>query len=295
MSYRFSKGAGLSEQVRRVAIEEIESAIDEITRREPDVYEAVHEARKHFKKTRSLIRLVRDSSPRYFRTQNHVLRDLGRNLSSTRDAQAMLECWESLRLRYRRAFGKGRLDRFRHQLIDHRDEIAANETALNETIEKVVSTLQDARDRVEDWSFEREDFGLIQGGFTRCYRRGRQSMKSAVQAKSGEAFHSWRKRVKDHWYHIRLLEEAWPGPMQARNQEMATLSDLLGDYHDLVVFEEWLAGPRGSDALRRELTAIVARRRATLSVKSFDLGGRIYAELSRAFATRIRNGWESEG
>jgi hypothetical protein len=46
-----------------------------------------------------------------------------------------------------------------------------------------------------------------------------------LQNPAPEDFHRWRKRVKDLWYHVSLLERAWPEQMEALAKELKTLSD----------------------------------------------------------------------
>ncbi len=50
-----------------------------------------------------------------------------------------------------------------------------------------------------------------------------------------ENYHDWRKRVKDHWYHVRLLESLWTEVLEAREASLKNLETWLGDDHNLVV------------------------------------------------------------
>ena len=43
-----------------------------------------------------------------------------------------------------------------------------------------------------------------------------------------EIFHDWRKRVKDHWYHSRLLQGFWPAGIRPHRKAVKELSELLG-------------------------------------------------------------------
>ena len=52
-----------------------------------------------------------------------------------------------------------------------------------------------------------------------------------------EDFHEWRKRVKYHWYHCRLLKNLYKPLMKARRDEAKHLADLLGDDHDLSMLD----------------------------------------------------------
>ena len=41
------------------------------------------------------------------------------------------------------------------------------------------------------------------------------AMDAAAKDPTADNFHEWRKRVKDHWYHSRLLWPVWQKPMKA--------------------------------------------------------------------------------
>jgi hypothetical protein len=56
--------------------------------------------------------------------------------------------------------------------------------------------------------------------FKRSYRRGRKAFDSGREQPDEQRFHEWRKRVKDYWYHTRLLHRIWPALMTARASEL---------------------------------------------------------------------------
>ena len=60
---------------------------------------------------------------------------------------------------------------------------------------------------------------------------------AARKAPSAEHMHEWRKRTKDVWHHLQLLEESWQPVIGAVADEAHELSDRLGDEHDLTVLE----------------------------------------------------------
>ena len=121
-------------------------------------------------------------------------------------------------------------------------------------------------------------------------------MAEASSDTSGEAVHEWRKRVKDHWYHLRLLRKGWPKVLKRTEKDAHALGDLLGDEHDLVVLNETLEAEAGTmwDPARADaLRAIVDRRREELLAEAFPLGRRLYAEKPARFTTRIRRYWDA--
>ena len=63
-----------------------------------DVHLGVHEARKRFKKIRTLLRLIRTylGEP-LWREENKTFGDIARSIGAVRDAQSLIECVTKLR------------------------------------------------------------------------------------------------------------------------------------------------------------------------------------------------------
>src|SRR6185503_16142962 len=95
MAYRLSLD-DLAASVKHVAGDQLGGAAAGLE--DPrDPAEAVHDARKRIKKTRALLRLARPAMRAdAFRAYNRELRDQGRALSGTRDADALAETVDEL-------------------------------------------------------------------------------------------------------------------------------------------------------------------------------------------------------
>jgi len=146
--------------------------------------------------------------------------------------------------------------------------------------------------KVEDWPLEDIGWATARRGAVNSYRRARKAGSVAVERPTAENLHEWRKRVKDHWYHQRLLEEAWPTVLAAQAEEAHALSDALGGEHDLTVLVQRLTGSDGplSDlgVDGDEVLELVARRRAELAEAATQLGRRIFAESPKAYGRRLK-------
>src|SRR2546423_6981440 len=92
MSYELKRGQTLGDNLRRICRKQIESAIA-ITAGEKEGSDTpVHEVRKHLKKARAALRLVRKEIGRgLFQEQDRCLRDVGRLISEIRDAEVRLQ------------------------------------------------------------------------------------------------------------------------------------------------------------------------------------------------------------
>ncbi len=122
-----------------------------------------------------------------------------------------------------------------------------------------------------------------------AYGRGREEFLACRREPTVDGLHEWRKRVKDLWYHAKLLESTFPAMWLALGDAAHDLSDLLGDDHDLGVLAERIGEqpwPVSVDADR--FVGFCHERRAELQQDAFALGARLYAEKPKAFARRAR-------
>jgi CHAD domain-containing protein len=290
MAYRLSlSSSDLPAEVRRCAHEQLGDALRGLRDRRGDAATAVHEARKDLKKVRSLLRLVRPCLPEEtYRAQNMRLRDIGRDLSGARDADALVETVSDFAERHVGRLPAAAFDRLRGRL-------AAGATSSRQRddrppCDRGADALEAAATAVEEWPLDACDADALREGALRAYRRGRRAMAEVTDDPTTENLHEWRKRVKDLWYHARLLEETWPRVFKAQAKEAHALADLLGDDHDLAVLAMELqpGGAAGDlaidDALVRDL---LARDRAQLQDRALRLGHQIYAERPKAFDRRL--------
>jgi CHAD domain-containing protein len=282
--------------IRRVAEGRADEALDQLrdgVERNPEA--AVHEARKDLKKLRSVLRLVRhEIGEGVYRRENVRFRDAGRALSGARDAKVKLETLAALRERFDDRFADDELALLAHALEAERERLAdPGGDAL--ALDRATGAIEAGREAIADWPLHTDDWALIGPGLRRSSGRGRSRLAEVRSEASDEAVHEWRKRVKDLWYHVRLVRNAKKSVLGDMADQTHHLSDLLGDHHDLAVLRE--------DAIeRRELLAAetletlrasISERQDELAADAIDLGERIYAKKPTAFERRIRAYWKS--
>ncbi len=291
MPYRLSFAEEPAAGLRRCAREQLENAIDQLERGHvEDPMTAVHEARKSLKKTRAVLRLARpDLDNQRYRRENRSLRDTARALSGVRDADVMVTTIDGLEQRFAgqvpaKTFAAGRT------------RLAAVARSAGDldgsSVAQVVDDLKAALGRVEDWPLDEAGWATLRRSAVRSLRRARKAAARAVDDAAPENLHEWRKRVKDHWYHQRLLEEAWPAVMKAQAEEAHALADALGDEHDLTVLAQQLTGsasPLASAGVDEdELLELIAQRRAELVETATRIGRRLFAEAPKAYGRRLK-------
>lgn len=281
MSYRIFQSKTVEKDVRRVAREQLDKAIDELSGGGEDRHEAVHDARKRLKKIRALLRLVRDELGKTYAVENALMRDTARQLSSVRDAEAMIEAFDRLVDQFGPQMDQRLIGTVRDALVRRRDEIAEDDVGLDERVEQVIAELRDAKRRTGEWRIGHDGFRAVRGGVARTYARARKAMDAAYDELTAETFHEWRKRVKYHRYHTRLLRKVWEKPFKARRKALKSLSDDLGDEHDLAVFSRMLIDERDRFGEPRNVEIVldlVDRRRGELRAAARVLGQKLFWE-----------------
>jgi len=296
MGYRLKKDELVGHGIRRIAREQIDKAIAELTEHDGDRHDAVHQARKRFKKIRGVVRLVRPAMGKAYSRENAWFRDTGKELSGLRDAEAVVETLDRLREVFDGRDDARLLSRVREAMVNRRRGVVEQIGDLDDRMVEIAESLRGARDRVGDWRLSEDGFGAVEGGLVKTYRRGRKARAVAYREMTPEAFHEWRKRVKYHWHHMRLLQNIWPGPMRTRRRETRNLAELLGHSHDLAVFQSLLRGSPeqfGGEHDVQVVLGLAERRQADLRAEALPLGLRVFAEKPGCISSRMGGYWRA--
>lgn len=293
MAYRFKHDSSIEANVHRVVREQIETATHALTSGE-DLHAGIHDARKCFKKVRAVVRLVRPGLGDVYQQENRRFRDAGRTLSLVRDAEAMIETVDQLCDEQREQTNVEGFAPLRAALVARREELAGQQGELEERVASVLHELETAQQAITDWPALADEFATLAGGLKRSYKRGRNAMQRAYAQPDTDTFHEWRKRVKYHWYHARLLRNVWRPLLQSYGAELKYLSKLLGDNHDLAVLHATLdakPGLLGNKRNRTKLRKLTQQQQERLRNEAWYLGRRIYAPRPKVLTHNLKQYW----
>lgn len=229
MSYTFNRKGSLAENVRAVAAEQIDAAVHDL--QEMPEEEAVHAVRKHCKKLRALLRLVRATTEHLYPYENAQYRTIANSLSASRDAVSLRDALLQV--------APGSYPQIQ-AFLEHRAEHESDCEAMTEAR----LMLEQARVRVTEWPLEQLHWKHARKGYRKGFRRARKAMQTALAETNVGNMHNLRKRVKDHWYHTRLMEKRHP-ELGERRRPLKTLSQALGDWRDLTLLRSLLASHAG--------------------------------------------------
>ncbi|MCK7597905.1 CHAD domain-containing protein [Microbulbifer sp. CAU 1566] len=233
MAYSFQRKSLPADELHRILWEQLTSAL--VAGEELPVAEASHQIRKHCKKIRALMRLVRNMnvhSERLYQFENAHFRSIAEALSGSRDAVSLYDALT-------KQLGKEHFPATA-ALLSSRIDTADAETAL----QQATDLLRQAQQHSDNWSLPSLNRKALKKGYARSYQRAFRAMESAFEQEDEESFHTLRKRVKDQWYHTRLLHRLKPQKIGHRREPLKILASALGDWRDLRMLCAFLANQK---------------------------------------------------
>lgn len=361
MGYRFHADESVLLNLRRIARQEIEAALNDLADAQLDQDVLIHEVRKRTKRVRALLRLVRSGMQELAQTENAKFRDAAAGLSSARDADVAVATLATLERPLGKRLSRESCARLQSALDALRDRPAAEQGGdLNKSLAEFGSAMQAALERTDDWEFSSDDMARLTGsgeedpassdsarevaangalvaiaGAVKVYHQARKRMQEAAEIRAAEhgersddethatagegsadrqkalpvienaddvptgdplatAFHDWRKRVKAHGYHLRLLRDLAPRRMRARGRQASRLGDLLGNDHDLAMLGQLIAELPPEALSRKELARVqrvLARRSLRLRDRAMELGDKLFRRSSKDFQKFLERKW----
>jgi CYTH domain-containing protein/CHAD domain-containing protein len=301
MAYVLSPTVSSQRKVRRVVLERVDDALARLAGLPSAdglaVEEAVHEVRKRCKEVRGLARLVRPALGPRFTPFDRLVAGAAAELSSIRDAQALLGTLDRLL-----AASTDPADRTFDPIRAHQAQAAAaasfgvagGDGGGDPRVESAAALLRAARADASTWKIPK-GFSPLGDGLARTYRRGARSLADLRLHPTDERTHQWRKAVKQLWYQLRLLERASPtllGPLVVCLDELA---DALGDDHDLALLvDRLLAEPQayGGPVVVGQACELARTEQQALRSGALRVGATVYAESPSAFVERIGRYWK---
>jgi len=288
MGFRLKLREALPDGLKRVFREQIESALKLCRHPTKERGITVHEVRKHLKKLRAAMRLaIPEVGKNRHTREDRCVRRIGRLVSDLRDAQVRLQTLIQLR----DDTVKGREDspfpRIEEMLSLERESFSA---AFAGWQKQAIPQLERVEARLLKWSLEGLTWKQICGAVGKIYKRGQRGLAKTIDDPEPENFHAWRKRVKDIWYQLRILQPLNRMVLTEMAHDAEVLGELLGREHDLNFLWARLETERGDEALRDELAhleKLIRKRGKRLRTNALELGRRFYAEPAKAFAKRI--------
>ena len=288
MGFRLKLREPLPDGLKRVFREQVESALKLCRHPAKERGVTVHEVRKHLKKLRAALRLtVSEVGKSRHAREDRYVREIGRLVSDLRDAQVRLQTLIQLRDETAKGSGENHFPRIEELLSLERESFSA---AFAGWQKQAIPKLERVGEQVSKWPLAGITWKQICGTVGKIYKRGQRGLAKTIKKPQPENFHAWRKRVKDLWYQLRILQPLNRVVLEKIAADVEVLGELLGREHDFDFLLARLENEGSDEALRNELVQLqklIRKRGSKLRRDALELGRRFYAESSKAFAKRI--------
>jgi CHAD domain-containing protein len=288
MGFRLKLREPLPDGLKRVFCEQIDSALRLCRHPAKERGVTVHEVRKHLKKLRAAMRLaLGEVGKNQHAREDRCVREIGRLVSDLRDAQVRLQTLIQLRDEAAKKSEENLFPHLEELLSLERESFSA---AFDGWQKQAIPMLEGVEERLSKWPLDRITSKQICGAVEKIYKRGQRGLAKTIKKPVPENFHAWRKRVKDLWYQLRILQPLNRVVLEKIAADAEVLGELLGREHDFYFLLARLEKESGDEALRGELMQLhklIRKRGKRLRRNALELGRRFYAEPSRAFAKRI--------
>lgn len=292
MAYRFKPGRSLTTEIRRIADKQLRLAIRQLrTIGNPRADEIVHEARRHVKKVRALVRLMRPALGDAYDGSNRRLRVAGRLLAPVADGEAVVDTLNRVAKAYP-AVPHRTVATVRSALLDREARID-RKARLDRVLPRAAAVLQSERQRIAGWPLGARGCDAVAPGLKRSVRRFRRAAARAAAEPTAEHYHVWRRRTKDLWLQVRLLEGRCANKLRGDERRLDALDGCLGEHHNVVLLERILMS---EPVVSRRETArclhTLRRYQVDLRRRAARLGGALTDETPRQFVRRVKRLWQ---
>jgi len=279
MGYRLEGEAPPGVELCAVAVEQIDNACLILHDPGLPVARRVHGARKRIKMLRAIMRLLRGPLGNRFADVNRLLRDAGRALSASRDAEVVRNTFAEL--------VEAGVPGAAADVVETLNSILAGRADVEQPVasagEDVETALRGLQASIAEWKLVEFDRGALVDACTATYRKGRHELKRARKRATPARLHEWRKRAKEHWYHLRLLGDP-------RREAFDELGDVLGRANDFAVLRQVVRAEMekiAAEETRLALDTEIERRRAELAAEALRRGDDLYAASPSNFAAGL--------
>lgn len=264
-----------------------------------DAHALIHEARKTFKRLKTLCRLLEKLDPDAFSGFHADLAEVGRDLAETREATALAETASWLSSSARTPDETTRFTRLAKALEARRDAFPAAD--LRAILSKATIRCRTISERAANLPYpqgRKKTARLLAHGWQTIMQEGRRTLSPLTVDADAEAFHDLRRCAQNLSAACGLLRSLWPEAMRARQESCRDLIDNLGresDIEGLILLMRREPQHFGEAIDQVILERLMQRRRQALRLLALQQAAPLFAVDPEKDARRIRILWEVVG
>ena len=211
MRFQLKRKESLARGARRLIQNELAMARCELKSKDLSIDEQVHELRRHTKRVRAILKLIRDGlGSKVYRSENHRLAQVARRFSDVRDARACADAFDSILDTAEVPIFSEKERNEKKCLFRTRLEQAHEQQATNAGFREALRQIRSVRYRVARWKIRQSDEALIERGFGRVYSAGRHALKNVRIQPDHRNLHTLRKVATSLRIIVEILSTRFP-------------------------------------------------------------------------------------
>jgi len=263
-----------------------------------DTGEAIHEARRAYKRCRAILRLMRDAMgyASYYR-ENISLRDMQRELAQIRDADVQYNLLTRLSESYPEFSKKAWFSSLNKNARKNYDREMNHFLKTGKAADISRHTRSKAA-QIQQYELAGQGYEIIEEGLSRIYRQGRE-MGKIIFSQEADPFevHAFRKRAKYLQFQLSYLRTISKPLFKAMSSSMEQLTENLGYYNDLHIACTTIQEYAENNKLtHKKLGILLSSLREEMQKAKSDskkIYEMLYAEKPKQFIKRIGSYWET--
>lgn len=237
MSYSINVKKNVEKQSQKVALSQLKKSIEEIEDNSLCMDKKIHQLRKRCKKMRGFLRIIRPQLQisGIYDAQNQYFKEIAKQFSAIRDQKMLKETFKKIVFKYS-------LDERRYVQILQSIEAMKVQDAISVQNHFALyrAEFEENRKNIQQYRLKEKGSKALDKGIKKGYKKASKLKKKAYKTQSDKDFHQWRKWVKYHWYHMRLIKKNEECALDLRVKLLGNLADILGEEHDLSIFKSFI-------------------------------------------------------
>jgi CHAD domain-containing protein len=283
MSFSIAVNKNVEKQLQKIVFTQTQKAIDESKADTISADKAVHQIRKRCKKQRALLRLVRYGlkDKALYKQKDGYYKSIANLLAGARDKKVLGDTFSNIVKKYG-------LDPDMYASLAQSIEdiqLRQDEVQITKNLEQARGMLEENIEDVKKFTLKTNDFKDLEKGFQKTYAKAKKLFTQAKEDTNVEILHEWRKWSKYHWYQMQILGRNEKCLLNARLNRLELLADILGEFHDIAVFKEYLHGV--SVQYEEEFVSYLERESEYLKKVSFEMGEELFCARPKKFVRYI--------
>jgi CHAD domain-containing protein len=286
MTYELRPDQSLGKNLVRIFRQQIDGGVALVRGERKPKDTLVHDLRKHLKKARAVLRLLREQIGRdSFRPEDRGLRDIGRLMTEVRDAEVRLQTMRQLEQTTHHHYRS--YQKIERLLAVELENFLA---AFAGWEKEAARLLERARRASKKWPRANYNWRRLRRALQQTYKSGRKALATTRAEPSAENIHELRKQTKLLGYQIRLLRPWNNLVVSGVIEEVTQLGHLLGRVHDLVFLGDRLRLERSESHWGKqdeELLSLIENSEGELQRDGIEIAERFFAERPSKFAVHL--------